>query len=168
MDRAETLVALERMRAGIHFSLLPVIFLPPLIPHGPFFPMTNHVERCKMLYDSIGFKEMIIKNCQLCLVGERGPVDAFNGNISIIIKYRNVEHASLKLTHILYLREGRHRTEEPNVSVATSKMQVAGFVISSYKRRSFCEAYFLNCSFTSQRRQRWAVAMIAACHDFFF
>ncbi|HEY2393371.1 MAG TPA: hypothetical protein VGK22_19510 [Candidatus Angelobacter sp.] len=69
---------------------------------------------------------MIIKNCQLCLVGERGPVDAFNGNISIIIKYRNVEHASLKLTHILYLREGRYRTEEASVR-RYKQMQVAGF-----------------------------------------
>jgi hypothetical protein len=58
----------------------------------------------------MGFKEMSIKECQLCFAGKRGPVGAFKGNILVIIKYRNVEHIGLKSTHILYLREA-HRCD---------------------------------------------------------
>jgi hypothetical protein len=54
MDRAKTLVVLERMRARICFGLLPFIFLPPLITQRSFPPSgkITHVEQTSLKIDS--------------------------------------------------------------------------------------------------------------------
>jgi len=42
---------------------------------------------------------MIVEDGQRCSTGKRGPVGAFEGNILVIIEYRDAEHIGLKLTH---------------------------------------------------------------------